>query len=224
MATSGVTTFDLDVVSLIEEAFERCGTEARTGYDLRTARRSLNLLLAEWANRGLNQWTITTSSLALTSGTSSYALGAATIDVLSPIVLRKDSGTTNQLDTEILRVSRGEWVTTPNKNSTGTPVQVFIDRQVAPTLYVWPVPTSDDYSLVFDKIIRLDDAAEYTNTMEVPFRFIPCLVAGLAYYIAMKRAPDRVELLKAVYEEEFQRASDEDRDRASLRITPGGGY
>lgn len=224
MATSGTKSFELDVSEYIEEAFERCGIEARTGYDLKTAKRSLNLLLADWANRGLNQWTIEQVTTPLLTGIGSYSLGASTIDVLSPVVVRQYAGTSNQQDIEILRISRGDYLTTPNKETRGRPIEFFVDRQVNPEILIWPLPDSTDYSLVYDRLVRMDDAGAYTNTMQLPFRFYPCLAAGLAYYIAMKRAPDRVQILKAVYEEEFQRAAEEDRDRASLMITPSGYY
>lgn len=222
MATSGTKTFELDIAEYVEEAFERCGVEVRTGYDLRTAKRSLNLLLADWANRGLNQWTISSSSTSVLTGVSNYALATSTIDVLSPVVLRTGTGT-NQQDIELTRVSRGEFLNIPNKNTIGRPVQYFVDRQIAPTIDLWPVP-DQAYTLVYDRLTRMDDADAYSNTMEMPFRFYPALAAGLAYYIALKRAPDRVQLLKAIYEEEFQRAAEEDRDRASLIIAPGRYY
>jgi hypothetical protein len=222
MPSSGVKSFELDVSDYIEEAFERCGVEVRTGYDLKTAKRSLNLLLADWANRGLNQWTIQSSTTALVAGTADYTLTADTIDVLSPIVLRSGTGA-NQSDIQIARISRGDYTNIPNKNTSGRPVQVFIDRQVSPTIKIWPVPDTT-YTLVYDRLVRLDDAAAYNDELQVPFRFYPCLAAGLAYYLALKRAPDRVQLLKAVYEEEFDRAATEDRDRASLIIAPGRYY
>lgn len=224
MTTSGSKDFELNVSDYVEEAFERCGMEARTGYDLKTAKRSLNLLLADWANRGLNQWTITASSTLCVSGQASYTLAASTIDVLSPLVLRTGTGQ-SQADIELTRISRGEFSDIPNKNTQGRPVQYFIDRQINPVIYVWPVPDSaQTYTLVYDRLVRMDDADAFTDTMQVPFRFYPCLVAGLAYYIALKKAPERVQLLKAVYEEEFDRASSEDRDRASLIIAPGRFY
>lgn len=222
MATSGTKTFELDIAEYVEEAFERCGIEVRTGYDLKTAKRSLNLLLADWANRGLNQWTISSSSTSVSAGVSNYALAASTIDVLSPVVLRTGTGI-NQQDIELTRVSRGEFLNIPNKNTVGRPVQYFVDRQISPTIDLWPVP-DQAYTLVYDRLTRMDDANAYVNTLEMPFRFYPALAAGLAYYIALKRSPDRVQLLKAIYEEEFQRAAEEDRDRASLTITPGRHY
>ena len=221
MATSGSTDFELDVADYIEEAFERCGIESRTGYDLKTAKRSLNLLLADWANRGLNRWTIAQTTTSVSSGTASYSLGADTIDVLG-VVLRTGSGTT-QNDQILSRISRDAFLNIPNKNTQAKPSQFYVDRQVTPTIKLWPTPDAS-YSIVYDRLTRMDDADSFTNTMEVPFRFYPCLSAGLAYYIALKKSPERVPLLKTVYEEEFKRAADEDRDRASLKLTPSRDY
>jgi len=225
MALSGTKTFELDVADYIEEAFERCGIEIRTGYDQRTARRSLNLLLAEWANRGLNQWTIEKETITVTPGGGvSYSLPNSTIDVISAIVRNQDGvGTSSQSDLTIDRVSREYYLNIPNKLTQGRPVQYFVDRQISPVLYLWPEP-NETYYVIVDKLVRMDDVSSGVNTMQVPFRFYPCLAAGLAYYISMKKAPDRVQLLKAVYEEEFERAMAEDRDRASLRLTPSQNF
>ena len=217
MALSSSTDFEPDVSEYIEEAFERCGLEIRTGYDLKSAKRSLNLLFAEWANRGLNRWTIEQSTLSITSGTNSYSLGADTIDILSAVI-RTGTGT-NQNDQQITRVSRDTYLNIPSKNSTGKPSQWYVDRQIAPTVKLWPTP-DDSYTLVYDRLTRMNDADTYINTLEVPFRFYPCLTAGLAYYLSMKRNPQLMGALKTIYEEELQRALDEDRDRASLRISP----
>ena len=214
MATSGSTNFELDVADYVEEAFERCGLEVRTGYDLKTARRSLNLMLAEWANRGLNQWTIAQRTQALTSGTGNYALRADVFVVLSVVVRR--SGTDYALD----RMSRDDYLTIPTKTTTGRPNQFFLDRQITPELKLWPVPENSTDVVIYDALTRMDDADEYNNTMDVPFRLYPCLAAGLAYYISIKRAPNRAQLLKAMYEEEFERAMAEDRDRASFNVVP----
>ena len=291
MATSSSTNFDLDVADYIEEAFERCGLEVRTGYDLKTAKRSLNLLLAEWANRGLNQWTIKQTSITtavgirvypggtltmtvgasgafsvsetitgsvsgatcsitnipsatsfaitipvglfttadtLTGGSSgaTTTLSAAvdfadvqsTIDILSA-VLRRD-GT----DYSIPRVSRDDYLTIPDKSTTGRVDQFFLNRLISPELKLWPVPDNNTDIIIFNRLTRIQDADTFTNTFEVPFRFYPCLAAGLAYYLSLKIAPDRTALLKPLYEEEFDRAAVEDRDRASFTIQPGISY
>ncbi len=293
MATSGSTDFELDVTDYIEEAFERCGLEVRTGHDLKTAKRSLNIVLADWANRGLNRWTIRTTSTTLSQGIADYPAGTLTLSVLSsanftlsetitgtlsgatasitslptatsiaitvPVgifqnsetitgstsgtvttstavvdfsdvnatidllsaVLRTDVGTTNQADITVGRVSRDQYLTTPSKNTQARPSQYYVDRQITPIIKIWPVPDSVQlYTLVYDRLYRIQDADSPDNTLEVPFRFYPCLAAGLAYYLALKRAPDRVGLLKQAYEEEFDRAATEDRDRANLSLTP----
>jgi hypothetical protein len=218
MAVSGSTNFELDVSDYIEEAFERCGLEVRTGYDLKTARRSLNLMLADWANRGLNQWTIEQRTLALVQGTGNYTLGADVIDVLSASLRR--SGTDYSMD----RVSRDEYLSIPSKTTEARPTQFFIDRQVTPVIKLWPVPENSTDIIVYDCLTRMDDADDYNNTMQMPFRFYPCLAAGLAYYLAIKKAPDRIQVLKAIYDEEFDRAQSEDRDRASFNVTPNLQY
>ena len=218
MATSGSTDFELDVSDYIEEAFERCGLEVRTGYDLQTARRSLNLLFADWANRGLNQWTIAQRTQTVTSSTGTYDLGEDVIDVLS-MVVRRDN---NDLSME--RISRDTYLSIPSKTTTGRPTQFFIDRQITPQIKVWPLPENSTDILVFDCLTRNQEADTFTNTIEVPFRFYPCLAAGLAYYLAIKKAPDRIQLLKAIYDEEFDRAQAEDRDRASFNVAPSLRY
>jgi hypothetical protein len=291
MATSSSVDFELDVASYVEEAFERCGLEVRTGYDLKTARRSLNLMLADWSNRGLNQWTIEQTSITLASDISDYpggtltmtvgdsdsftvgetitggtsaatasitslpssttmaitipsgtftsgetltggtsaattTLSAAvdlttvqkTIDILSVVITRDST------DYAITRLSRDGYLGIPKKTQTGRPSQFFLDRQITPVLKVWPTPENNTDIIKFDRLVRMDDADDYTNTMQIPFRFYPCLAAGLAYYLSIKRAPERIPLLKAIYDEEFNRAMEEDRDRASLTITPGLGY
>jgi len=214
MATSGSTNFELNVTDYIEEAFERCGLEVRTGYDLKTARRSMNLMLAEWANRGLNQWTIVERTQALTDGTASYDIGTDVIDILSAVVRR---GTT---DFTMERISRDAYQNIPTKSTEGRPSQFFLDRQITPSLKVWPTPENSTDVVRYNALTRIEDVDAATNTLDVPFRFFPCLAAGLAYYISMKRAPERTQLLKAVYEEEFERAMTEDRDRASFSVVP----
>lgn len=218
MATSSSTNFELDVSDYIEEAFERCGLEVRTGYDLQTAKRSLNLLFADWANRGLNQWTIAQRTQTVTASDGEYNLGADVIDVLSMVVRRSST------DFSMSRISRDAFLSIPNKTTTGRPTQFFIDRQITPVIKIWPIPENSTDVLHFDCLTRIDDADTYTNTIEVPFRFYPCLAAGLAYYIAIKKAPDRIQLLKAIYDEEFDRAQAEDRDRASFNVVPSLQY
>ena len=287
MTTSSSKNFEIDVAEYIEEAFERCGLEVRTGYDLKTAKRSMNLLFADWANRGLNQWTIDQTSITVASGVSEYPAGTltlsvassasfsvgetitggtsvatasitskpsttsvattipvgtfsngetitggtsaatttvsavqdltdvqSTIDILSTVVTR--DGT----DFEIDRLSRSEFLNIPTKTQTGRPNQFFLDRQITPVLKIWPVPDNNTDILKFNRLTRSEDADAFTNTIDIPFRFYPCLAAGLAYYLSMKKNPQMMGPLKAVYEEEMIRAMEEDRDRASFKISP----
>jgi hypothetical protein len=218
MTTSGSTDFELAVDDYIEEAFERCGLEVRTGYDLRTAKRSLNLLFADWANRGLNRWTITQTSITLSQGTTEYTLAADTIDILSAVI-RENAGSSNQLDVTVNRIGRDTYLNLSSKLSQGKPTQYYVDRQITPKFRVFPTPNAT-YTLVVDRLTRIEDADSATNTVDVPFRFYPCLAAGLAYYLAIKKAPDRIQILKAIYDEEFDRAATEDRDRTSLKLLP----
>lgn len=287
MTTSNSKNFEIDVAEYIEEAFERCGLEVRTGYDLKTAKRSLNLLFADWANRGLNQWTIAQTSITVASGISEYPAGTltlsvaasgsfsvgetitggtsgatasitskpsttsfattipvgtftngetitggtssatttvtavqdlndvqSTIDILSAVVTR--DGTDFSID----RLSRSEFLNIPTKTQTGRPNQFFLDRQITPVLKIWPVPENNTDIVKFNRLTRIDDADTFTNTVDVPFRFYPCLAAGLAYYLSMKKNPQMMGMLKSVYEEEMIRAMEEDRDRASFKISP----
>ena len=218
MATSNSTDFEPNVAEFIEEAYERCGLELRTGYDLKSARRSINLMLAEWANRGLNQWTISEATQTVTEGTREYTLDSNVIDILD-VVLRRTEGSTTT-DTQMSRVSRSEYINIPTKATKARPNQYFLDKQNTPVLKIWPAPENSTDILVFNKMVRMDDADKATNTVDLPFRFYPCFVAGLAYYLSMKRNPQLTEQLKIIYEEEFRRAADEDGDRASFRINP----
>lgn len=287
MAVSGSKDFEPNVAEYIEEAFERCGIEFRTGYDARTARRSLNLLFADWANRGLNRWTIKQVSQTVASGITDYPVGAitmsvsasgsfsiaetisggtsgatasiitkptttsltltvpvgtfssgetitggtsgattattstasledpqSTVDILSGVVRRSNS------DISITRVSRDDYLTIANKSTTGRPTQFYVDRQITPIVKIWPAPENSTDIFIYDRLVRIDDADTSINTLDIPFRFYPCLTAGLAYYMALKRAPERVQSLKGLYEEEFQRAADEDRDKANINLVP----
>ena len=214
MTTSGTRAFNLDVGEIMEEAYERCGLEVRTGYDAKTARRSLNLMFAEWANRGVNLWTVTQATQTLTQGTAQYTLGTDVVDVLEMVLRRSNT------DYEMDRISRGEYVTLPNKTTQGRPSQFYFDRSIAPVINLWATPDSSSDSIIYYYVRRIEDAGTLVNTTDMPFRFYPCMVSGLAYYMAMKRAPERLQLLKAVYDEEFQRAADEDIERVSLKLQP----
>jgi hypothetical protein len=224
MATSGTATFNMDLTELVEEAFERAGSEMRTGYDLRTARRSLNLMFTDWANRGINLWTVEQGSQVLTAGTGTYTLPADTVDLLDHVI-RTDSGSTaNQADLSLSRISVSTYSSIPNKLTTGRPVQVYIDRQAAaPTVNLWPVPdTAETYTLVYWRLRRIQDAGNGANTMDVPFRFLNCLTAGLAYYLALKlpNGLERISLLKQQYDEAWELAATEDREKATFQLVP----
>jgi hypothetical protein len=301
MATNGGTSFNLDLNELVEEAFERAGLELRTGYDLRTARRSLNLMTIEWANRGINLWTIEQGQIVLATGQASYPFPVDTIDLLDQVI-RQNNGTTNQIDINISRISESTYSTLPNKLAQGRPIQVWINRQSGqtnpttalldgnissttttitltsvadiasngfikidtetiyyanvsgnqllncargqngttaaahttgaaitnlnlPSINVWPTPAApgNQYTFVYYRLRRIQDAGTGVTEQDIPFRFLPCMVAGLAYYIAMKKPEvpgDRVLALKAAYEEQFQLAADEDREKASIRFVP----
>lgn len=218
MTTSGTRVFNIDVAEAIEEAYERIGTELRSGYDARTARRSLNLMFAEWANRGLNLWTVTETVLPLVQGTSSYTLNEDVIDVLD-MALRRD-GT----DYELNRISRSDYLDFPDKTSQGRPSQFYFNRQVAPVITLWQTPENSTDQLVYYYVRRIEDVNTLANTTGIPFRFYPCMVAGLAYYLAIKRAPERVQMMKSIYEEEFQRAAFEDVDKVPLVLRPSARY
>lgn len=226
MATSGTAVFNLDLNQLVEEAFERCGQELRTGYDLRTARRSLNLMTAEWANRGINLWTIEEGAISLTNGTATYNLPADTIDLLDHVI-RTGTGQ-NQQDITISRISADTYISIPAKNATGRPIQVWINRQATqPTINVWPTPNQDNtYTFKYWRLRRIQDAGTGVNTQDIPFRFLPCLVAGLAFYLSMKlpNAGDRTQFLKQEYEEQWMLASTEDREKADYRLAPRPQY
>jgi hypothetical protein len=231
MTTSGTQAFNLDLNDIIEEAYERCGVELRTGYEMRTARRSLNLLTVEWANRGINLWTIEQGTIPMVQGQIAYDLPVDTIDLLDHVI-RTGTGA-NQTDINISRISVSTYSTIPNKNSQGRPIQVWVNRQSGatepstgvayPQINVWPTPDqSSYYTFVYWRLRRIQDAGNGTTTQDIPFRMLPCLVAGLAYYLSMKipEAMNRIEMLKMAYEEQWLLASSEDREKAALRLAP----
>lgn len=223
MATSGTTDFTLDLAEIVEEAYERCGGELRSGYDMRTARRSLNLLLADWANRGLNMWTIDEGSLSLLTGVYSYTLPADTVDLLEHVIRTNEGNVSLQSDLVISRISVSTYAAIPNKLIPGRPIQLYVDRaQAAPVVHVWPVPPDNTYKLSYWRLRRLQDAGDGATTQDVPFRFAPALTAGLAYYLAMKvpGALARLPELKEQYADAMISAQDEDRDKSSVRFVP----
>jgi hypothetical protein len=232
MAISGTTAFNMDLTELVEEAFERCGAEMRTGYDLRTARRSLNLLFADWANRGINMWTFEQGTITLIPGQATYDLPADTVDLMEHVIRTGAGSASTQADLNITRISVSTYATIPNKLQQARPIQVWIERlQSAPRITVWPVPdNTQTYTFVYWRLKRIDDAGNGVNTMDVPFRFLNAMVAGLAYYLALKipNGAQRLDVLKAQYDEAWDLASTEDREKAAVRFVPrhmfiGGG-
>ena len=228
MTTSTTTAFDMEFTEIAEEAFERAGREMRSGYDLRTARRSMNLLTIEWQNRGINMWTVDSGTIDLVKGqTTPYDLPADTIDLLEHQIRTGSGNTATQSDLTISRISVSTYASIPNKLTQGRPIQLYIERlRDAPKVNVWPIPDSNDYKLYYWRMRRIEDAGSGVQTADMNFRFYPCLVAGLAYYIAMKlpEMMDRVPLLKAVYDEQFDLAAGEDREKTSARFVPRIGY
>jgi hypothetical protein len=228
MTISGVANFDMNFTELAEEAFERAGREMRTGYDLRTARRSANIMMAEWANRGINMWTIESGSIPLVQGTATYNLPADTVDLLEHVIRTGSGNAATQSDLTITRISVSTYATIPNKLSQARPIQVYIDRkQDVPTVTVWPIPDQGPngnpyYTFVYWRLRRIDNMGTGVNTADVNFRFLPCLTAGLAYYIAMKipEGMQRLGMLKAEYESQWQLAAEEDREKAADRFVP----
>jgi hypothetical protein len=217
MATSGTTTFDLSIDDIIEEAFERCGMRMQSGYQLGSARRSLNLLFLDWANRGLNLWTIEQATYSLTTGVNEITLSDDVVNVLSAVIRYTSQGT--QTDITIDRISRAEYLDIPDKTTQARPAQFYVQRTNSPKVFFYPA-ADQNYTFVYYRIRRIQDAGAFTNTADVNFRFLPCLVSGLAYQLSIKYAPDRTTGLKGIYEEDFARAAAEDRDTASVSFVP----
>jgi hypothetical protein len=236
--TTATTDFNLDLNTIVEEAFERCGQELRTGYDLRTAKRSLSLMLnSDWANRGINLWTLEQGTQTLTYNVGTYDLPVDTVDLLDHVI-RTGSGT-NQQDINISRISSSTYVSIPNKNATGRPIQIWINRRtgatgadsvvVYPQFTVWPKPdNTTTWTLYYTRLRRMFDVGNGANGQDIPFRFLEPMVAGLAYYMSIKIAPDRMQMLKGMYDEAWDLASGEDREKAAVRFVPResflGGY
>ena len=226
MATSGTTTFQLDFIEAIEEAYERCGLESRSGYDMKTARRSINLMQLEWANRGINLWTVEERTQVLTASDGSYQLNADIVDLLEHVI--SISGTTTETRYNVTRVSVSTFATRTNPELTGRPTQIYINRKnEGPLINLWPLPDSTTtYTLHYWVLRRIEDAGAYTNTGDFPFRFLPVFVAGLAYYLSEKKCidnPQIIERLKMRYEEQWANAADEDRDKSTLSLVPRPG-
>ena len=227
MATSGTTTFDLSIEEIIQEAYERCGMATTSGYSLRSARTSLNLLFAEWANRGIHLWKVSLNENLLVSGQAEYAVDGNVSDVLEAFVSTTGAGanTVNTQDVSLSKIDRSAYAALPNKLAVGQPSQYYVDRQEIPKIYLYQAPDLNTYTyLKYYVIKRIEDAGAYTNDADIVFRFLPCMVAGLAYYLAMKNSPQLVQQNKLIYEDQLKRALDEDGQRASTFITPQSFY
>ena len=221
MATSGTTTFDLDIDDIIQEAYERCGARTNSGYDLKSARRSLNILFSEWGNRGVHLWKVALQEQLLTSGTATYTAPSNANDILEAYVSTTTGTTSSTNDVSLTKISRSEYAALPNKGSTGQPSQYYVDRQTVPTITLYQTPDASTFTyLKYYYLKRIEDAGAYSNQSDVVFRFIPCMVAGLAYYISMKVNPQLTNQNKLIYEDELNRALQEDGQRTSVYITP----
>ena len=221
MATSGTTTFNLDIDDVIEESFERCGIRNTKGYDLKSSRRSLNLLFSEWGNRGIHLWKVELKNQLLTAGTITYSTPTDCSDVLEAYVSTSESITSSTQDVSLTKIDRSAYAALPNKGQTGQPSQYYVDRQITPTISLYLAPDTITYTfLKYYYIQRIQDAGSYTNQADLPYRFLPCMVSGLSFYLSQKYAPDRIQALKLLYEDELERALQEDGQRTSLYISP----
>ena len=225
---ASTANFDLSIDEICQEAYERCGLQVRAGNDLQTARRSLNLMMAEWANRGINLWTVKKQEKTLAAnttnltGTNLFGSGAddsQQIIGVTDVIVRDSSNNDYSVNT----ISRSQYWNYAVKTTSGRPTQYYFERTINPTLYLYPA-ADQAYTLIYYALVRMSDAGDYTNNAEIPFRFLPCLNAGLAYYISMKKAPERMQALKLLYEDEFKRAADEDGERTSIYLTPQSYY
>ena len=231
MATSGTTSFDLPIDEIIEEAFERTGMRGnRTGYQLKSARRSLNIMFSEWGNRGVHLWKVKQATIPLVEGQAEYNFANDNTnfptdisDVLEAFV-RNNSTATAPVDTTLTKIDRSAYAALANKLSKGTPSQYYVQRTVAPSIFLFQTPSSSfsgaNFQLKFFYVARIEDAGAYTNESDVVYRFIPCMTAGLSYYLSLKYSPETVQANKLIYEDEFKRALDEDGQRTSTFITP----
>tara|TARA_R100000900_G_scaffold132007_1_gene108360 strand:- start:274 stop:969 length:696 start_codon:yes stop_codon:yes gene_type:complete len=227
MATSGTASFDLSIEEIIQEAYERCGLTTTSGHSLKSARISLNLLFAEWANRGIHLWKVSLTEVALVSGVAQYAVADTISDVLEAYISSTSlvSDNANTQDVSLTKIDRSAYAALPNKLATGQPSQYYVDRQTTPQILLYQAPDLNTYTtLKFYAINRIQDAGVYTNEADVVFRFLPCMVSGLAYYLAMKNSPQLVQQNKLIYEDQLKRALDEDGQRASTYITPQSFY
>ena len=227
MATSGTTGFDLNIDDIIQEAYERCAIVTSSGYDLKSARRSLNLLFAEWGNRGIHLWKVEQDENALVAGQATYTVSSDVNDVLEAFIssTAAASNTSNTQDISLSKIDRSAYAAIPNKFETGTPSQYYVDRQTTPIINLYQTPDLNTYTVLkYFVIKRIEDAGAYTDQADVAYRFLPCMCAGLAYYLSMKKSPQLVQQNKMIYEDELKRALEEDGQRASTFITPQSFY
>ena len=223
MATSGTTSFNLTIEEIIDEAFNRCGVRPNSGNDLRKARRNLNVLFSDWGNRGVHLWKVSLHENQLVAGQAEYAVDSGVSDVLEAFVSTTGAGsnTVNTQDVSLTKIDRSAYAALPNKLNQGQPSQYYVDRQEIPKIYLYQAPDASTYTyLKYYVIKRIEDAGAYTNDADVVYRFLPCMIAGLAYYMSFQYAADRVPLLKQTYEDEMIRALDEDGQRTSLYVSP----
>jgi len=227
MGTSTTTNFNLNIDEIIDEGFERCGLSTTSGYDLRSARRSLDLLFAEWGNRGIHLWKVALNEAALVSGQAEYSVSSNVSDILEAYVSSSSISSENSetQDVSLTKIDRSTYAALPNKLATGQPSQYYVERLTTPKIYLYQAPDLNTYThLKYYVIKRIEDAGAYTNQADVAYRFLPCMCAGLAYYLAMKKAPALVQQNKLIYEDELKRALDEDGQRTSTYITPQSFY
>ena len=229
MVTSGTHTFSLDTAEIIQEAYERCGIETKSGYDLKTARRSLNLLLTKWVNDGVHLFTLELETIAITKDQNNITVSASShLDILDGVI-RDNSDSSNPQDVSLERISLDEYLQIPTKTDTGKPVQFAVERNAQFTssgtathkIYLWPVPDQTYYQFIAWSIKYPEDvSATYSQNPQIPKRYLPALISGLAVELAMKKAPDRLQVLKPFYDEDWAKARDEDRERVSFYVQP----
>ena len=222
MATSGTRTFSLDAATAIEEAYELAGLELRTGYDALAARRSLNLLFADWSNRGIQLWEVTQVTTSLVEGTNSYALNAYDIDILDGVIRRDVGGT--DTDYQISRIDRNEFLGIPTKSTKGRPSQFYVERTITPTRYLWPTPENSTDEFISYRWTRIQDVDAAINDLDLPSRFLPCMVLGLATALALKKNPQKLQILQPLYETSLLNAMRYDEDRSSVHLVPRASY
>ena len=221
MATSGTTSFDLDIDDIIQESYNRCGVRTDSGYDLKRARRNLNILFSEWGNRGVHLWKVQLQTQALTAGTVSYTVPSKVSDVLEAYISTSSAVTSTTNDISLTKIDRSAYAGLPNKGNTGQPSQYFVDRQTTPVIYLYQAPDASTYThLKYYTINRIEDAGAYTNEANVVYRFIPAMIGGLAYYLSFLANPQQTANLKLAYEDELERALKEDGQRTSVYISP----